>query len=160
MTRCVNCGGDHNSIPCPVRLGIFGEVKMDLTREELKKILDAIPTQSVQVTNCSFEMLRWIEDGPEAVRGLLAELSRLTLIAAKSQREVERLRGELANANRESAFRGKSWSACADRLQGVRAERDKLMSALRPFAAFACDTFCGCYNCIAKEALAEAVRDE
>jgi len=89
-----------------------------------------------------------------------AELSRLTLIAAESQREVERLRGELANANRESAFRGKSWSACADRLQGVRAERDKLMSALRPFAAFACDTFCGCYNCIAKEALAEAVRDE
>ena len=34
----------------------------------------------------------------------------------KAQAEVKRLTQELADANRESEFRGKSWSACSERL--------------------------------------------
>jgi len=32
----------------------------------------------------------------------------------------------------------------------------RLLAALQPFAAFACDPPCGCYNCIARHAIAKA----
>ena len=60
---------------------------------------------------------------------------------------------EMANALVFSTTNGELEAFATALLAEKQAEIDALQDALKPFAKFACDTPCGCFNCKAKEVL-------
>jgi len=76
----------------------------------------------------------WVQkqcnEGAREIDALRAELSRLTLAAAESQREVERLRGEVSEYKGSCEIWMRINDQKGDDLRTVEAERDKYRAAL------------------------------
>lgn len=156
---------NHNHAELKDGLWIHRKGATMLTREELRKSVENIESQSVEVSNCSFEMLRWIEDGPAAVRQLLRDYDLLEASFDANAEETIEIRNKLTNAcNRivemERSAEANARNAAAtieherQKIDFIRAALVRIMAVGESDSNFPQD---GRMFDIAKDALAESV---